>query len=82
MTKFKSLLFRVLPNAAHYHFCSQVSSSLSTGGAAVIAALGDIPARFNAWLAKEFTLMEWVRRSLLTAQIVNTCLLLTLYISH
>jgi hypothetical protein len=71
MTKFKALLFKFLPNAAHYHFCSQVSINLSAAGEAVITALGDIPARFNAWLAKATALMEWIKRSLLTERIAE-----------
>ena len=69
MKKIKSILFRALPNAAHYDFCVQISDMLSTAGAAVLAALGEYPARFNARLAKESELMEWVRKSTLTAKL-------------
>jgi hypothetical protein len=71
MTKFKALLFKFLPNAAHYHFCSQVSKALAAAGEAVLTALGGIPARFNAWLDKEFALMEWIKRNLLTERIAE-----------
>jgi hypothetical protein len=71
MKKFKSLLFKYLPNAAHYQFCMQVSNGLSTAGEIVIAALGDIPGRFGGWLDKETALMEWVKKSALTARIAE-----------
>jgi hypothetical protein len=69
MKKFKAILFKTLPNAAHFNFCSQVSIHVSGAGAAVLSALGDVPAQFNAWLNKEAALMEWVRKSILTDQI-------------
>jgi hypothetical protein len=71
MKKLKSLLFRRLPNAAHFEFCSQVSNLLSTADKAVLAKLGDLPARFNAWFNKELALMEWVRKSYLTSYIAE-----------
>ena len=69
MKKTTSLLFRVLPNAAHFAFCVQVSELLADADAAVLTALGDLPARFNAWLDKAWALMNWVRKSVLTEQI-------------
>jgi hypothetical protein len=71
MAKIKSLSFKHLPNAAHYGYCVHVSEQLSAAGATVLAALGDLPAQFNAWLDKESALMEWVRKSVLTAQIAG-----------
>jgi hypothetical protein len=67
--KIKSLLFRVLPNAAHATFCQHVGRWLSEAGEAVLAVLGDLPAQFNAWLAKENAHMVWVRKSFLTEDI-------------
>jgi hypothetical protein len=69
MKKIKSILFRTLPNAAHYNFCVQVSDMLSTAGTAVLAALGEFPARFHAQLDKESALMAWVKKSAFTAEI-------------
>jgi hypothetical protein len=69
MKKFRTLLFKYLPNAAHYQFCARVSDVLSTAGVTVITALGDTVERFNRWLAKETALMEWIRKNVFTAQI-------------
>lgn len=69
MRKIKSLLFRALPNAAHFSYCVEVSRALSMSGEAVLAALGELPARFDAWLDKEWALMYWVRKSVITGQI-------------
>lgn len=71
MKKFKSLLFRILPNAAHFNYFSQVSIHLSAAGSAVLAALGDLTAQLNMWLNKETALMEWVKKSILTGQIAE-----------
>ena len=71
MKKIQSLLFRALPNAAHFNFCVEVSSLLSTSGEAVLAALGDLPAQFNAWLDKEWKQMDWVRKSVITGEIAK-----------
>ncbi|MDR3184539.1 MAG: DUF6261 family protein [Prevotellaceae bacterium] len=69
MKKVKSILFRALPNAAHYNFCKQVADDIASAGAAVKTALGDTAAQFAAWQARESACMKWVRRSVLTAQI-------------
>jgi hypothetical protein len=71
MTKFKSLVFRSLPNAAHYNFCAQVNQKLALVPSTVASVLGQLPSQFNAWFVKETALMEWVRRSELTAQIAE-----------
>jgi hypothetical protein len=71
MAKIKALSFKHLPNAAHYGYCVHVSEQLSAAGAAVLPELGDLPEQFNAWLAKEAALMEWVRKNTLTAQIAG-----------
>jgi hypothetical protein len=71
MTKFRALLFKSLPNAAHFNYCSQVGIELSNATAAIVAALGALVAEFNSWLAKETALMEWVRKNELTAKIAE-----------
>jgi hypothetical protein len=71
MKKLKALLFKFLPNAAHYNFCMQVGVALSSASDAVKAALGALIGQFNTWLAKETALMEWVKKSTLTKQIAE-----------
>jgi hypothetical protein len=71
MAKFKALLFKFLPNEAHYNFCDRVSSVLAAGGTTIATVLGALLNEFNAWLAKEKALIEWVKRSLLTAKIAE-----------
>jgi hypothetical protein len=71
MAKFKSLLFKYLPNAAHYNFCTQVSQKLTDVPSTIASVLGQLPSAFNAWLTKETALMEWVKRSEFTKQIAE-----------
>ena len=71
MKKFKVIMFRLLPNGAHYEFCSWVSTKLAAAGAAVKTALGALITQFNSWLDKEKALMAWVRKSALTAKIAE-----------
>jgi hypothetical protein len=71
MKKLRALSFRSLPNAAHFGFCTHVSDVLSKAGAALLTALDDLPAQFNAWLNREWAQMEWLRKSAITAQIAE-----------
>jgi hypothetical protein len=71
MTKFITLVFRQLPNAAHFNFCSQVNSTLETAGEAVRIALGELVTQFNMWYDREAALMVWVRKSLFTELIAE-----------
>ncbi|MDR1676150.1 MAG: DUF6261 family protein [Tannerella sp.] len=71
MEKFNVILFSYLPNAAHFNYCSRVNEELLVAGSAVINALGELPAEYRVWLAKETGLMEWVKKSDLTEQIVE-----------
>ena len=69
MKKLKSLLFNWLPNAAHYNFF--MSLAYAPASAAVKAALGALNQELGVWLAKASALMDWVKRSVLTAQIAE-----------
>ncbi|MDR1600827.1 MAG: DUF6261 family protein [Tannerella sp.] len=71
MVKFKALVFKNLPNAAHFNFCSQASEKILTAGEDVITALGTLPSQFVQWLTKETALMEWVNKSQLTVFIAE-----------
>ncbi|MDR1864290.1 MAG: DUF6261 family protein [Bacteroidales bacterium] len=71
MNQFIALTFKSLPNAAHFNFVSQVKRQLDAATPSIVMALGDLPMQFNEWFGKEFTLMEWVRKSELTAQIAE-----------
>ncbi|MDR1680902.1 MAG: DUF6261 family protein [Prevotellaceae bacterium] len=62
-------LFKTYPNAAHYRYCTRVKAVLGASADAVKTKLGPLLTEFNAWQAKEFDLMEWVRRSVLTEKI-------------
>jgi hypothetical protein len=69
MLQLKKLLFKLLPNGAHYDFCSRVSLLIASSASTIIAALGVLVTQFNAWLAKEKAWMDWVRKNVLTEQI-------------
>ncbi|MDR1600971.1 MAG: DUF6261 family protein [Tannerella sp.] len=71
MVKFKSLTFKNLPNAAHYNYCKNVHYKTVNAGEVVITALGILPTEFNQWLTKETALMEWIKKSQLTAMIAE-----------
>jgi hypothetical protein len=69
MKKFKSLLFRRLPNSAHFNYCTRVQRALAGAPSAVLSTLGTLPGEFDAWMEKENALMSWVRKSALTEKI-------------
>jgi hypothetical protein len=71
MKKLRALPFKFLPNAAHFGFCAQVNDELLKAGAALLTALGDLPAQFKARLDKEWAQFEWLKKSTITAQIAK-----------
>lgn len=71
MKKLIAILFGFLPNAAHFNFCTRVKDVLATAGTTVKTALGALLTDFNGWYDKEFALMEWVRKSVLTEKIAE-----------
>jgi hypothetical protein len=70
MVQFFKLQLERLPNDAHYTFDERVSQTLAASPSAVLSTLGQLPAEFNANLADERTLMDWVKRSELTKEIM------------
>ncbi|MDR0769034.1 MAG: hypothetical protein LBE71_03930, partial [Dysgonamonadaceae bacterium] len=62
MLKFKTLLFRALPNGAHYSFFEKVNRELADAGADVKAALASLLPEFNKWFAMEYADLEWYRK--------------------
>jgi hypothetical protein len=71
MAKFIALYFNLLPNAAHYAFCSKVKTELTMASTVVTNTLGALVTDFNTYYAKENALIEWVRKSGLTAKIAE-----------
>jgi hypothetical protein len=71
VTQFKVLIFRNLPNGAHYDYCVYASSKFAAAPSILKPLISAPVAEFNTWLAKETALMEWVRKSALTKQIAE-----------
>jgi hypothetical protein len=71
MVKFRALLFKYLPNEAHYAFFGRATGELSNAGSAVHTALGPLIAELNGWFAKETALVVWIRKSTLTDGIAD-----------
>jgi hypothetical protein len=71
MKKLFNLHFKLLPIAAHFDYFKKLSDILTAAGAALKTALAALMPGFNAWLAKEDALMQWVRKSALTEQIAE-----------
>jgi hypothetical protein len=71
MNKLRAILFKNLPNTAHYDFDTLVSSECAASPQSVVVTLGQLSAQFNAWLSEEKSLMEWVRKSTLTKEIAD-----------
>jgi hypothetical protein len=67
--KFIALIFRLLPNEAHYRFFERVIRELGQAGSALLTALGTLVAELNDWYVKEAACMAWVRKNTLTAKI-------------
>jgi hypothetical protein len=71
MVKFRALLFKFLPNEAHYRFFDRATVEVSAAGYSVQSALGPLAGEFNDWFGKETACIEWVRKSTLTAAIAD-----------
>ena len=69
MTKLNALLFRFLPNEAHYGFFEKATRELADAGDDVKAAVGPLAAALNDWFATETANLVWYRKSTLTAGI-------------
>jgi hypothetical protein len=71
MVKFTALLFRNLPNGAHYNYCKEVSTEIANSSSVILAALGTLRTQFDTWLGYEKEQMDWVWKSDLTKKIEN-----------
>jgi hypothetical protein len=71
MIKFIALLFKFLPNEAHFRFFDRATREIAKAGAAVQTALGQLVAELNEWFAKESANITWYRKSALTAAIAD-----------
>jgi hypothetical protein len=69
MLKFIVLLFKSLPNEAHYKFFDKVTKEIAKAGSAVQIALGMLIAELNDWFEKEDACIAWVRKSALKSLI-------------
>jgi hypothetical protein len=71
MKKLFVLHFRFLTFAAHFDWFEKLSALLAGGSDTLKTAVAPFMPNFNAWLAKEDALMQWVRKSALTEQIAE-----------
>jgi hypothetical protein len=67
MAEFNALLFKYLPNGAHFKFFERATGEIATAGTTVQTALGPLTEELNGWFAKENACIEWYRKSPLTA---------------
>jgi hypothetical protein len=58
-----------LPNSAHFDYDSRVSLEIASSPSVITSALGTLTAEFNTLLAQEKSLMDWVKKDVLTKQI-------------
>ena len=70
MAKLKSVLFSVLPLAAHCRFLTRVSAEINVSFV-IISALGQWWTQFSTWLTEEKKVEDYVRKSALTELIEN-----------
>jgi hypothetical protein len=70
MTKFVYLFFNYLPKSAHFGFFYRATEEVNGASADVRKALGTLVVELNEWFAKETACVLWVRKSVLTADIV------------
>jgi hypothetical protein len=68
-TRFKSLLFKYLPNAAHYNFCLHVQATIEASPEVVTSRIGGLADAFAALFAEENELRVRVRKNVLTPEI-------------
>jgi hypothetical protein len=71
MAKLKSIYFKNLPLGAHCRFCTIVSDEIANSPSVVVSALGTLPQEFNADLAVEKAIEDWVEKSALTVKIAD-----------
>jgi hypothetical protein len=70
MIKFIALIFKQLPNEAHFEFFDRVITALAKSGTQVKTLLATLIPQLEDWFAKENANMEWSRKSNLTGLIV------------
>jgi hypothetical protein len=66
-----ALYFHPMPLAAHFRFFTQLSGLLAAAGEDLKTAVATLMPDFNAWLAKEDAVTDWIRRSALTEKIAE-----------
>ncbi|MDR1122323.1 MAG: DUF6261 family protein [Dysgonamonadaceae bacterium] len=71
MAKFNALLFRSLPNGAHYRFFEKATGELNLAGGDVKSAIGPLATELNNWFVMETADMDWYRKNALTAAIAD-----------
>jgi hypothetical protein len=71
MVKFRVLLFKFLPNSAHFNFFEKATVEVSAAGTSVQNALGPLAGELNDWFGKETACIEWVHKSALTDAIAD-----------
>jgi hypothetical protein len=68
-TQLKTLIFRNLSNVAHYKFCSSVKKQIDESPEVITGKLGGLIDEFDALVAEEKAISDWVYKSTLTAKI-------------
>jgi hypothetical protein len=72
MKKLSALLFKFLPNDAHYRFFEKAVREVAAAGVNVQNAIGaPLIAELNSWFAVETADLDWYRKSQLTAAIAE-----------
>jgi hypothetical protein len=71
MIKFTALMFRSLPNEAHYSFFDRAVKEIDSAGAAVKTSLGPLVAELKEWFVKETACIAWYSKSSLTDRIAE-----------
>jgi hypothetical protein len=71
MKQFNVLIFKPLPNEAHFNFFDRATKEVANASSTVITALGSLPGELNAWFVKETACIKWYRKDPLTAAIAD-----------
>ncbi|MDR2120572.1 MAG: DUF6261 family protein [Tannerella sp.] len=71
MTKFAALLFRYLPNEAHFKAFDRFTTELNNADIIVKNAVGPLMDELNDWFDRETECIMWYRKSSLTALIAD-----------
>jgi hypothetical protein len=71
METLRNVLFKYLPLDAHYTFDERVSQVLASSSSSLLSTLGTLPQQFNAALAEEREIIDWVKKSVLTDKIAE-----------